>query len=157
MTTALRNLLTVTPHSHEVNLGLLILRVWFGASAVALHGWNKLANFSAMAARFDDVLGLGSPEANLVLVVFAEVFAASALAAGFLTRPAALILVTNFTVAFFAGHGARLSGQGNGELAFLFLAASTTLLVTGPGRYALDAVLFPPRRGRDASRHREEP
>ena len=41
--------------------------------------------------------------------------------------------------AFFYAHGARLSGQGNGELPFMFLGAFVALLLAGGGRYSIDA------------------
>jgi uncharacterized membrane protein YphA (DoxX/SURF4 family) len=36
----------------------------------------------------------------------------------------------------------RLSGPGNGELAYLYLGVWTALFVAGAGRYSLDAALF---------------
>lgn len=138
----LQSVLTPAIHHQAVNIGLLILRVWFALAILALHGWNKLAGFSSVAERFPDVLGIGAPAFQLSLVIVAEVVAAALLAVGLFSRYAAGVLVINLSVAYLLAHGARLSGQGNGELAFVYLGAFLTLLVTGPGLYSLDARLF---------------
>ena len=39
--------------------------------------------------------------------------------------------------AFVYAHGWQLSGQGNGELAFMFLGGFVTLLLAGGGRYSV--------------------
>ena len=41
--------------------------------------------------------------------------------------------------AFVHAHGMRLTGQGNGELPFMFLGAFVALLLAGGGRYSIDA------------------
>ncbi len=41
--------------------------------------------------------------------------------------------------AFAYAHGGRLTGQGNGELPFMFLGGFVTLLLAGGGRYSIDA------------------
>jgi putative oxidoreductase len=40
--------------------------------------------------------------------------------------------------AFFFAHGSRLTGQGNGELAFMFLGGFVVLLLAGGGRFSID-------------------
>lgn len=141
-----RNLFDPGPRDTVTSAGLLILRLWVGLSLLGLHGWSKFANFSQTAERFPDILGIGSA-GNLTLVVFAEVVAAALVAVGLATRFASLVIVINLTTAFFVAHGGRLSGQGNGELAFLFLGGFLTLFLTGAGRFSLDATLFGARSG----------
>jgi putative oxidoreductase len=122
----------------SVNLALLVLRVWFALPLLTLHGWSKLTHFAERSQRFADPFGFGSP-ASLVLVVFAEVFCSVLLAVGLFTRGAALACGIAMATAFFHAHGARLTGQGNGELPFMFLGAFVTLLLAGGGRFSLDA------------------
>jgi putative oxidoreductase len=122
----------------SVNLALLVLRIWFALPLLTLHGWSKLAHFAERSQRFADPFGIGSP-ASLGLVVFAEVFCSALLVLGLCTRVAALTCGIAMATAFFHAHGARLTGQGNGELPFMFLGAFVTLLVAGGGRFSLDA------------------
>ena len=122
----------------SVNLALLVLRVWFALPLLTLHGWSKLTHFAERSQRFADPFGIGSP-ASLALVVFAEVFCSVLLALGLFTRLAALACAIAMATAFFHAHGARLTGQGNGELPFMFLGAFVALLLAGGGRFSLDA------------------
>jgi putative oxidoreductase len=70
--------------------------------------------------------------------VFAEVVCAILLAVGLFTRFAALACAITMATAFFFAHGGRLTGQGNGELAFMFLGGFVVLLLAGGGRFSLD-------------------
>jgi putative oxidoreductase len=128
-----RHVLTVWP-----DLALLALRVWFGGMLFLLHGWMKVQMWSQLSPKFADPFGLGSP-ASLALSMFAEVICSSLLVLGLFTRFAALVCIINMTTAFITGHGARLTGAHNGELAFLYLGVFIALLLAGPGRYSMDA------------------
>jgi putative oxidoreductase len=122
----------------SADLGLLVLRLWLGGLMVWLHGWGKLVNFSARSQSFTDPFGIGST-ASLALVVFAEVVCAVLLLAGAYTRAAAAVLAINMLVAFWVGHGHKLTGQGNGELAFIFFGGYVALFLTGAGKLSVDA------------------
>lgn len=122
----------------STDLALLGLRVWFGLSLLLLHGWLKLANFGTLLEKFPDPVGVGRP-ISLVLAVGGEVGCAALLVLGLFTRVAALGAGTIMAVALWFVHGRKLSGPGNGELAFLFLGACVTLFVAGAGRYSVDA------------------
>ena len=121
----------------SVDLALLVLRVWFGLALVSLHGWSKFTGFAERSQRFADPFGIGSP-ASLALAVFAEVICSILLVLGLFTRLAALACAVTMATAFFFAHGGRLTGQGNGELAFIFLGGFVTLLLAGGGRFSLD-------------------
>ena len=120
------------------DLGLLVLRLWIGLSMLLLHGWGKAVNFSAMADKLPDPLGVGH-RPSFALVVFAEVVCAALLAVGLFTRLAALILAIELGVAFALVHKFALSGPGSGELAFLYFAGAVTVLLAGGGRFSFDA------------------
>jgi len=122
----------------SVNLALLVLRIWFAVPLLTLHGWSKLTGFAERSQRFADPFGIGSPT-SLALVVFAEVLCSVLLVLGLFTRVAALACGIAMATAFFYAHGARFSGQGNGELPFMFLGAFVALLLAGGGRFSLDA------------------
>ena len=124
------------------NLGLLVLRVWLGVAMLCNHGWDKLTHFQDRAAGFPDLLHLGSPTVNLALSVFAEAVCSALLVVGLFTRFAALVLAINLSVAFVLVHKMMLSGEHSGELAFIYLAGYTTVLIAGPGRYSADESAF---------------
>lgn len=121
----------------STDFALLLLRLVTGLTMIIFHGWGKLANFGSLSEKFANPIGIGAMP-SLVLCILAEVVAAALLAAGYLTRFAALVLSINMAVAFFIAHGAKLSGPGNGELAFIYLAAYLTILFAGPGRFAFE-------------------
>ena len=122
----------------SVNLALLVLRVWFALPLLTLHGWSKLTGFAERSHRFANPFGLGSP-ASLALVVFGEVFCSVLLVVGLCTRLAATVCGIVMATAFVHAHGMRFTGQGNGELPFMFLGAFVALLLAGGGRYSIDA------------------
>lgn len=132
--------------SLPTSLGLLVLRLWLGLTLMLNHGLAKLKGFDSMASGFPDPLNVGHT-ASLALVVFAEVVAALLVAAGFLTRFAALVLITNLGVAFLLIHHRSLNGPHSGELAFVYLPAFVCLFLAGPGRFSLDKKVFGGGRG----------
>jgi putative oxidoreductase len=121
-------------------LALCVLRVWLGLSMLLLHGWDKLVGFAGMAPHFPDPFGIGS-HASLALSVLAEALCSALLVLGLFTRLAALILIINFGVAFWLVLGHALTGEHNGELAFVYLAGFVVLFLGGAGCCSLDARL----------------
>ena len=113
----------------SADLALLVLRLWFAIPLATLHGWSKLANFAERSGKFADPFGIG-PTASLALVVFAEVFCSILLVLGLFTRFAAITCAIAMGTAFYHAHGARFTGQGNGEMPFLFLGAIPLVFIT---------------------------
>jgi len=128
------------------NIGLLVLRVWLGLSMFLLHGWAKVGNHAQMSQAFPDPLGVGTA-LSLNMVIFAEVFCAVLLVAGLAARFALIPLIVTMAVAFFVVHGGALSGEGSGELAFIFLGGFVALFIAGPGRYSIDHYVLRVFRG----------
>ncbi len=137
----LKKLFAPGNNSRAANLGLLVLRLWIGFSMLLNHGAEKLKNFSDTAPNFPDPLGIGHP-ASLALAVFAEFFVSLFLIFGLVTRWSALVLAIDMGVAFISVHKGVLSGQGSGELAFMYLMGYVTLLLAGPGSFSVDKALF---------------
>jgi putative oxidoreductase len=122
-----------------VSLGLLVLRLGTAALLIYGHGWDKLVNFGAKAARFADPIGLGS-ELSLALVVFAEVACAALLALGLWTRLATVPIILFVLVAVFIHHAG--DPWAKKELALLYLIPALALALTGAGIFSLDSVFF---------------
>jgi putative oxidoreductase len=133
------------------SLGLLILRLGIGLYLLA-HGWGKLQMI--IGGKFDafmDPIGLGTGT-SLVLAGFAEFICGGLLLLGLATRLAAIPVVITMAVAAIFVHGADpwlVSNATNGskEPALLYLIPALALIFTGPGRFAVDAVIW--RRWRD--------
>jgi putative oxidoreductase len=122
----------------SADLALLLLRVWFGGAMLALHGWDKLMNFGTYSGQFMKFLGL-SQSISLGLAIFGELVCAALLVLGLFTRFAALGVGIAMGVAFWMAHGGKLSGEGSGEMAFLYLGVFAALFLAGGGKYSVDA------------------
>lgn len=118
---------------------LLILRIGSGLMMMT-HGWTKLSGFAEKAPDFYDFMGLGGP-VSLGLTVFAEFFCAFMVAAGLLTRLALIPLIILTLVIVMVIHGA--DPIGDKETGLLYLTAYVAIFLMGPGRFALDQLLWP--------------
>jgi putative oxidoreductase len=123
--------------SCATSIALLLLRLWLGLTMLFNHGLEKVHDFSIIAPKFPDPLGVGQ-NISLGLVTFAETLGAILLALGLLTRFGALTLVIDMGVAFFMVH----KTIGSGELAFIYLAGYVALLIAGGGKFSVDKALF---------------
>ena len=132
--------------------GLLVVRIIFGLG-IAQHGWGKIQQpFNWMG-----------PETPIpgwlqALAALSEFGGGIALILGLLA-PLALfglsitMIVAITTVHLKAGHPFVTRGDGPSyEVAALYLAASLLVLIAGPGRFSLDAILF----GQSSSERRKK-
>lgn len=123
--------------------GLLLLRVTVGCLLAVLHGWGKIAGgpeqWAGLGGVMNGIFGIGFlPTFWGFMSGFAEFVAALSVVVGFLTRPAALLVVLNMFVASM-GH---ITGviDGGPEKAVLFGLVFLSLIFTGPGRYSIDGM-----------------
>jgi putative oxidoreductase len=132
----------------SADFGILLLRLGTGIGMVYLHGWNKWVNRDTFIKTWPDPLHLGSKEVSFYLLVFAEVVCAVLIAAGFLTRFAALALGFGMGVAFFVIHKGGLTGEKNGELAAWYCLACAAIFLTGAGKFSVDGAGVPQNDGK---------
>ncbi|MDP4149042.1 MAG: DoxX family protein [Bacteroidota bacterium] len=134
----MKNFFSTNYSQNSFNLATLLLRLTFGLVLLLNHGLLKLKHFGQMSENFSDPLHIGHT-ASLGLVVFAEVLCALLLVLGLFTRFAALVLVISMAVAFFI----VLKGQATEvhEPALLYLTVFFALLLVGPGRISVDAMM----------------
>ena len=148
------------------SIGLLILRLGIGGFMMT-HGWGKLQMlFAGDFEKFGDPIGIGS-KLSLLLIVFAEFFAALLVVVGFATRFAAAPLVFAMAVAALTAHGNDPWTMAEGfrrffageaklpsskEPALLYLIPFLTLIFTGAGWLSIDGMIWPWWRARRAKR-----
>ena len=109
-----------------------------GGMMLFSHGWRKLMKYFAdEPISFGNPIGLGE-EMSLALTVFAEVFCSVLLIVGLATRWATIPLIITMLVAVFIVHGDDPFGKK--EFALLYLTPYIVFMLTGAGRYSLDAI-----------------
>lgn len=137
MTFVTRFLFPTAPCEGGCALLLLALRLLTGGLLLA-HGLDKWLHFSALEGSFPDPIGVGS-RFSLMLCIFAEVFCSALLLLGLFTRLALIPIVINMAVALLViHHGTHFMAR---ELPFIFLILFLILMLTGPGRYSVDALI----------------
>lgn len=128
------------------SLGLLFGRITAGGFMALNHGWGKFSAFSTLSTKFADPLGVGTTT-SLALAVFAELFCAVLLVLGLGTRVCAFFLAFTMFVAGIVVHWADPLKKK--EMALLYMGFYLVFLFAGPGKFSLDAVLFPRLEGED--------
>jgi putative oxidoreductase len=124
--------------SPAADTGILLLRLFAGLALALVHGFGKLPPASGFVSRVGG-MGFPAPELFAWAAALAEFGGGILLALGLFTRPAALIVAIHFVVVVFVAHtGDPFRAR---ELAMFFGIAAVTILLTGPGRYALDSII----------------
>lgn len=123
-----------------VDVAPLALRIAVGL-AFAMHGYQKLSGGLEGTAGF--LAGIGFPLASLfaALLIAGELIGGIALMLGYLTHMSAKVLTFIALVALLTvhiTHGFFLSGGGF-EYILVLLAGALSLMITGAGKYSLDA------------------
>lgn len=129
----------IPAREEQRSLVMFFLRIFVGFIMLT-HGFFKIANYAVLSTEpMFNPIGIGSAP-SLWLAIFAEVVCSFLLILGLFTRPAALVLVINMTVAaFFAHMGQDFASK---ELALMYWAIYIVLVVMGGGRYSIDWLIF---------------
>jgi len=118
--------------------GLAAFRVVTFLLLAFLHGMGKFPPSEGFAGMIG---GLGFPAPTLFawLAAIAELIGGILIAIGLLTRPAALLVFAHFVFVTLIAHAG--DPLGDRELPIIFCVAALMYLLTGPGRYSIDALI----------------
>ena len=132
-----------------IDFAVLVLRVFIGVCFV-VHGLGKLGlvGTGTMAGFVEWLESLGVPMAPVQarMAMVSEIAGGTALAIGFMTRPACLLLIGTMIVAGRLGHkgaGYLITNDPPGAEYTINLAAICfVMFLMGPGAYSLDRLIF---------------
>jgi len=125
-------------HSKRANLGRAVLRVFAGLALALGHGLGKLPPSEGFVEGVAE-MGFPAPGFFAWMAALAEFLGGLLLAAGLLTRPASLFIVINLSVAAIISHAGDPFNIR--EKALLFGTIALMYLLTGAGRYSMDALI----------------
>lgn len=135
-------------HSCCNSLGQLILRIIFGITFMA-HGSQKLFGLfggGGLTGTASMMEGLGLHPSLLMAILSGcgEFFGGLFLLIGLLTRPFAFVLIINMAVAILTVHLPHgfFGSAGGYEYPLLLLTVALMYLITGPGRYSIDKLIY---------------
>ena len=124
--------------SFALNVGLLIMRLFFGLTMAFAHGFGKIPPPDALvgfiASKSIPFPGLMAWAASL-----AEFGGGIFIALGLATRLSTIPWIVTMMVAAFVAHGADPFAKK--ELALSYLIVGVILFLTGPGRFSIDALI----------------
>jgi putative oxidoreductase len=140
----MKKIFTTIQNTNLNNIWLLVFRA-LASILMLTHGYPKLLKMMEKDFDFPDPLGVGSV-ASLSLTVFSEFLCPILIMFGLATRYA------GFAVAFTMGVAAFVIHAGDPihvvEKAYLYLLVFSTIVVLGPGKFSIDALICPPKSKR---------
>ncbi len=130
------------------SVALLVLRVALGGILIA-HGWQKFSEYT-LAGTASSFEQMGVPMAAVVAPVVAVIELAGGIAVvlGVLSRVFAALIALDMLGALFTVHisAGVFVDQGGYELVAILAAAGIAIALAGPGKFAVDHLLFGRKR-----------
>ena len=135
------------------DVAVLLLRVALALIFIP-HGWSKVMGTGGVAAFVQDLPSYGIPAFLGYIAAWSELAGSMLLLFGLLARVDAFLLACTMGVATFVvqlpdalrdrqpGANAYFAAMHGIELPFALLAAALAVVILGPGRFSLDAVLW---------------
>ena len=125
------------------DFGVLVLRLAFGFQLVKVSWQNALMPTQKLPefVNYLTTLGFPFPTVGAYVSAYTEFIGGILLVLGLWTRPTAILLIVNFTVAFFLAHLAVNDTYQNTFPSANLIAVNVFLLFNGAGNYSVDAKL----------------
>ena len=130
---------------HHTDAGLLLLRVGVGVAGI-FHGAQKvfgiweghgIKGFAGALTK----MNVPMPEVSAWLAALAELGGGALLVLGLMTRLAAVPFAFTMFVAWAVAHNASfLKANGGSDFPFVLMMAALALVLTGAGKYSVDAL-----------------
>jgi putative oxidoreductase len=138
------NLLTTT-NNRLISISMLLLRLTIGvilfyAGAGKVFGWFGGMGLGTTVKAFHDYSNISAPWTYTSS--FTELIGSVLLAIGLLTRPAALFVFINMAVAVYVVGPLKFFDQGGSAYPFILMIIALAILLTGPMKYSIDALIF---------------
>ena len=132
------NILNCSCGDKLTGIAPLVLRVATGL-IFAMHGWQKLAGGVDGVAMFLGGMGFPIPMVMAVLLIAAELIGGILLILGVWTHWVAKVLAFVALIALLTVHATKgfFVSEGGFEFILLIFAASVSLAISGPGKWAL--------------------
>ncbi len=120
---------------------LLVARLTVGVLFIST-GWGKVHNLASVTEYFGQ-LHIPAPAFNATLVSWTELLGGTLLVLGLASRLAALPLMVTMTVAILTALSEKIHGLPDlfGQVEWTYLVILLVIVVFGPGRASLDALL----------------
>ena len=125
------------PVNWAPNCGMLLLRLWFGLVLAFGHGLGKLGSYEKFVAGVGGKHGIPLPELTAPFAIASELVGGILLAIGLFTRAAAVAVAGTMLVAALWVHSSDPFMKK--EFALAYAVAALVVLISGPGKYSLDA------------------
>jgi putative oxidoreductase len=137
-----------TTSERATSLAILLIRLMTGLILFVAGAGKALGWFGGMGMDMTVTMfrqGMNIPAWLAYTSTYVELICGFLLAIGWLTRPAALLLTINMLVATVLV-GTKNFFSGGGAFPCLLMVTSLALLLTGPMRYSIDALLARKKR-----------
>ncbi|MEL6560214.1 MAG: DoxX family protein [Bacteroidota bacterium] len=126
------------PIEKQSDLILLVFRSLVAFAMIRTHGLKKILDIKGTMAHIPDPFGIGG-ELSAYIAIFANVFCASSVMLGFLTRASAFFILSLTLTGFFLVHWGDPWPIKDTPL--IYSIAFFAILCLGPGKYSLDHVI----------------
>jgi putative oxidoreductase len=127
---------------HHQYLAPLLARITVGVVFVT-SGWGKVHNLDKVTEFFGE-LGIPAPAFQAVFVSYVELVCGALLLAGLFTRLVAIPLAITMIVAIITAKAEEIAGIADllGTVEFAYVVMLLGIVLTGPGKVSLDALIF---------------